>query len=150
MGNISINNVLAARNAILERNTALRNVATSPGGIVGPGAVGRPSFESAMNAALQKSNGPGEIGGPNRVAGIGQTENSQQTSFASTFNAQIQNVNKLDEEDGALAEAYERGETTDIAKVMLAGQRSSIAFEATLQVRNKLLSAYKDVMSMQI
>ena len=33
---------------------------------------------------------------------------------------------------------------------MLARQASSIGFEATLQVRNKLLSAYKDIMSMSI
>lgn len=150
MGDISVNNVLAARNAILERNTALRNVASTPGAVTGPGAVTRPNFESAMNAALQRSasaGGPGEVNG---IAGIGQTADVQPTSFASTLNAQLQKVNQLDEEDGALADAYERGETTDIAKVMLAGQRSSIAFEATLQVRNKVLSAYKDIMSMQI
>ncbi|KFL48993.1 flagellar hook-basal body protein FliE [Sphingobium sp. ba1] len=46
--------------------------------------------------------------------------------------------------------AYERGEEVDIAKVMLARQESSIAFEATLQVRNRLLSAYKDIMSMPV
>ena len=46
--------------------------------------------------------------------------------------------------------AYERGETIDIAKVMLARQQASVGFEATLQVRNKLLSAYKDIMSMPV
>jgi len=44
--------------------------------------------------------------------------------------------------------AYERGEVTDIAKVMLARQEAGVAFEATLQVRNKLLSAYQDIMRM--
>ena len=38
----------------------------------------------------------------------------------------------------------------DIAKVMLARQQASVGFEATLQVRNKLLSAYKDIMSMPV
>ena len=46
--------------------------------------------------------------------------------------------------------AYERGDTVDIAAVMLARQKASISFEATLQVRNKLLSAYKDIMSMPV
>ena len=46
--------------------------------------------------------------------------------------------------------AYERGEVTDIAKVMLARQESSVAFEATLQVRNKLLSAYQEIMRMGV
>ena len=41
-------------------------------------------------------------------------------------------------------------EVTDIAKVMLARQEAGIAFEATLQVRNKLLSAYQDIMRMGV
>ena len=44
----------------------------------------------------------------------------------------------------------ERGETTDIAAVMLARQQASIGFQATVQVRNKLLAAYKDIMSMPV
>lgn len=149
MGDISINvNMLAARGAILERNAVLRNVASVPSSIANPTVVGRPSFESAMSAVLQR--GAGGLSGPNGAAPTGQASPSQPTSFASTLKAQLQKVNQLDEADSSAAEAYERGETTDIAKVMLAGQRSSIAFEATLQVRNKLLSAYKDVMSMQI
>ena len=50
----------------------------------------------------------------------------------------------------ALTSAYERGEVTDVAKVMLARQESGIAFEATLQVRNRLLSAYQDIMRMGV
>ena len=50
----------------------------------------------------------------------------------------------------AMSEAYERGETTDIAAVMLSRQQASIGFEATLQVRNRLLTAYKDIMSMPV
>ncbi len=49
-----------------------------------------------------------------------------------------------------LAEAYERGENNDIATVMLQRQKASIAFETTLQVRNKLVSAYKDIMNMPL
>jgi flagellar hook-basal body complex protein FliE len=59
-------------------------------------------------------------------------------------------VNQAQAKAGALSESYERGETIDIAKVMLARQQASVGFEATLQVRNKLLSAYKDIMSMPV
>ncbi len=59
-------------------------------------------------------------------------------------------VNAAQTEAGAASEAYERGDTSDIAGVMLARQKSSIAFEATLQVRNKLLSAYRDIMNMPV
>ena len=50
----------------------------------------------------------------------------------------------------AIREAYERGQTTDIAAVMLARQQASIGFEATMQVRNRLLSTYKDIMNMPV
>ncbi|KHA65678.1 flagellar hook-basal body protein FliE [Sphingomonas sp. Ant20] len=75
---------------------------------------------------------------------------AQQGGFASTFQSQLQKMNAVNARAGALTVAYERGEETDIAKVMLARQEASIGFEATLQVRNKLLSAYKDIMSMPI
>ncbi len=71
-------------------------------------------------------------------------------SFASTLEDAFKQVNQAQNQAGALSEAYERGETVDIAKVMLARQQASVGFEATLQVRNKLLSAYKDIMSMPV
>ena len=71
-------------------------------------------------------------------------------SFADTMAGALKDVNAGQVQAGKLSEAYERGETVDIAKVMLARQQASVGFEATLQVRNKLLSAYKDIMSMPV
>ena len=48
------------------------------------------------------------------------------------------------------AEAYERGDTHDIVSVMIERQKASLGFETTLQVRNKLLSAYRDIMNMPV
>ncbi len=59
-------------------------------------------------------------------------------------------VSDIQENAGAASAAYERGDSHDLASVMIARQKASIAFEATLQVRNRLLSAYKDVMSMPV
>ena len=64
--------------------------------------------------------------------------------------AALKSVNDGQQQASALSDAYERGETIDIAKVMLARQQAQVGFEATLQVRNKLLSAYKDIMSMPV
>jgi flagellar hook-basal body complex protein FliE len=49
-----------------------------------------------------------------------------------------------------VTQAFEAGEEVDVTKVMLAREKASLAFEATLQVRNKLLSAYKDIVSMPV
>ena len=59
-------------------------------------------------------------------------------------------VSAVQDDASAASTAYERGDSHDLAGVMIARQKASIAFEATLQVRNKLLNAYKDVMSMPL
>jgi len=85
------------------------------------------------------------------AGGTGATQGATgAASFANVFEGAIENVNAAQARAGELSAAYERGETVDIAKVMLARQEASVGFEATLQVRNKLLSAYKDIMSMPV
>ena len=110
--------VMAIRNAILQKNAALRDVAQT-------GAVG---------------------GG----ADVGGAQGTRPGGFTEALNSALQQVNGLQAQAGEAASAFERGETTDIAAVMLAKQQASVSFEATLQVRNKLLSAYKDIMSMPV
>lgn len=68
--------------------------------------------------------------------------------FADALTGALQQVSAVQKHSGDMQAAYERGEVTDIAKVMLARQEAGVAFEATLQVRNKLLSAYQDIMRM--
>ena len=150
VSSMSINNIMAIRSAVLEKNAALRNVASTPLSLSGPGAAGKPTFEVAMNTALQKVADPNSIRNDNGPGGVAPVGTTQQGGFASTFQSQLQKMNAVNARAGALTVAYERGEETDIAKVMLARQEASIGFEATLQVRNKLLSAYKDIMSMPI
>ncbi len=62
----------------------------------------------------------------------------------------LKSVSAIEDQAGAASAAYERGDSHDLASVMIARQKASIAFEATLQVRNRLLGAYKDVMSMPL
>jgi len=81
------------------------------------------------------------------VSGAGQ---AKPTSFADTLSEAVKSVSESQAKAGELSASYERGETIDIAKVMLARQQASVGFEATLQVRNKLLMAYKDIMSMPV
>lgn len=82
------------------------------------------------------------------VATVRQAE--RPTTFGDTLNNIVNKVNDTQEAEDTATERYERGETTDIATVALMQNRASVNFEATLQVRNKLLSAYKDIMSMPL
>jgi flagellar hook-basal body complex protein FliE len=71
-------------------------------------------------------------------------------SFTGALKSALDNVNQTQNHADAITGAYETGQVTDIAQVMLARQQSSVAFEATLQVRNKLLSAYQDIMKLGV
>lgn len=86
----------------------------------------------------------------NEAAPTGSPAAVKPASFADTMSTALKSVNQGQNQASALSESYERGETVDIAKVMLARQQAQVGFEATLQVRNKLLSAYKDIMSMPV
>jgi flagellar hook-basal body complex protein FliE len=97
-----------------------------------------------QNSALQRAAGAGggAIGGTEGAKGSG--------GFGDVLRSALTEVNAAQSQSSAVTEAYERGEVTDIAAVMLSRQQASIGFEATMQVRNKLLSAYKDIMSMPV
>ncbi len=99
------------------------------------------------NAALRDVASTGNVGS---AGGAGATQGTAPGGFSDALNNALQQVNGLQTQAGDAASAFERGETTDIAAVMLAKQQASVSFEATLQVRNKLLSAYKDIMSMPV
>ena len=70
--------------------------------------------------------------------------------FAGALKSALDGVNATQGKAEALSDAYQRGEVTDVAKVMLARQEAGIAFEATLQVRNRLLTAYQEIMRMGV
>jgi flagellar hook-basal body complex protein FliE len=72
------------------------------------------------------------------------------SGFANALKSALDGVNSVQSNAENLTTAYERGEVTDVAKVMLARQEAGVAFEATLQVRNRLLSAYQDIMRMGV
>ncbi len=96
------------------------------------------------NSALQRAAG---LGG---TEGTGVADAGKSGGFGEAMKTALAQVNDAQQASSAMTEAYERGEVTDIAAVMLSRQQASIGFEATMQVRNKLLAAYKDIMSMPV
>lgn len=91
-------------------------------------------------AAASEAQGASAPVAPNGPAG----------GFTDALKSALDGVNATQQRAADISAAYERGEVTDVAKVMLARQEAGIAFEATLQVRNKLLSAYLDILRMGV
>lgn len=78
-------------------------------------------------------------------------EQGQGASFSDLLKQSIDKVNETQQTAGELKTAFETGSRdVDLAEVMIAVQKSSVSFQAMVQVRNKLVEAYKDVMSMPI
>ena len=85
------------------------------------------------------------------VQGLVAPQDVQGPSFTETLRGAIAGVNEAQQKSGALARAFELGEPgADLAKVMVASQQSQIAFRATVEVRNRLVQAYQDVMNMPL
>ena len=73
------------------------------------------------------------------------------SDFAAMLKQSIDSVNQTQKTSNELATAFESGQAdVSLAEVMIASQKASVSFQAMLQVRNKLVDAYKDVMSMPI
>jgi flagellar hook-basal body complex protein FliE len=72
------------------------------------------------------------------------------TGFGQAVKDAISAVNQTQHASRARAEAYERGEEIPLAEVVLGMQKASLAFEATLQIRNKVLKAYEDILNMPV
>ena len=78
----------------------------------------------------------------------GISNEQQQSRFASDLLAAIRSVNATQMRSAETKTAFEASGDVSVTDVLLDSQRASVAFEATLQVRNKVLKDYKDVFIM--
>jgi flagellar hook-basal body complex protein FliE len=115
-----IQQILAMRQQIIDRSNLLQQVRGAS-----------PATEAGATGAAGAAGGPAE-------------------GFSGALRQALDGVNASQQKAEDLSTGYEKGEVTDIAKVMLARQEAGVAFEATLQVRNRLLSAYQDIMRMGV
>ncbi|WP_448505787.1 flagellar hook-basal body complex protein FliE [Immundisolibacter sp.] len=72
-------------------------------------------------------------------------------SFGAVLGQFVNQVNQAQSASRDLATRFEQGDDkVSLAQVMVASQKANVSFQAVVQVRNKLLAAYQDVMNMQI
>jgi flagellar hook-basal body complex protein FliE len=73
-----------------------------------------------------------------------------QQSFANALKNALNNVNEAQIVSDQKTEALARGEINNLHDVMIASQKASILLQTTVQIQNKVIDAYKEVMRMQI
>ena len=81
---------------------------------------------------------------------VNRKDDSVVPSFSERLDQGLNQVAETQNEAAKLAKDFELGVENDLARVMVGQQVSSLAFQLTLNVRNKALSAYKDIMNMPV
>lgn len=71
-------------------------------------------------------------------------------SFADTLNQAIGQVNSLQKASDKAAQDLSTGRTDNVADVMIASEKADIALRLMMQVRNKVIDAYQEIMKMQV
>ncbi|ACB33286.1 flagellar hook-basal body complex subunit FliE [Leptothrix cholodnii SP-6] len=95
--------------------------------------------ESAQAAGLSGAAGPAASGGVEKAG------------FSQVFSQALNNVSQAQmKAQGMQREVALDNPTVSLEETMVAMQRAQIGFQATLQVRNKLVQAYSDIMNMQV
>ncbi len=88
----------------------------------------------------------------NKSTKLDSTSSSKEAgpSFADTLKEAVNNVNELHLDADRKAQELATGKTDDIAGVMIATEKADIALRAMVQVRNKIIDAYQEIMKMQV
>ncbi|MGP7817509.1 flagellar hook-basal body complex protein FliE [Niallia sp. 01092] len=73
-----------------------------------------------------------------------------QKSFASFLKDSLHSVNKAQNESDALTNKLANGENVDLSQVMITSQKASITLQATIEIRNKAVEAYQEMMRMTV
>jgi len=101
--------------------------------------------DAPRSDAIPVADRPGDAIAPGRVGDAGAP------SFGATLRGALEGVNAAQQRSGEMVRAFELGEPgADLARVMVAAQQSQVAFRATVEVRNRLVQAYQDVMNMPL
>lgn len=73
-----------------------------------------------------------------------------EAKFSDYLSNALETVNHLQHESDALKTSFELGEDISLGEMMVQSQKATVAFTALVQCRNKLITAYKDIMNMPV
>ncbi len=105
-------------------------------------AMGIEQMLSALRTTAAQASGKPAEATPTAAGGA---------DFAQILQGSIDKVNQTQVQANQMAEKLAAGDTSqNLHEVMIALQTASVSFQEMVQVRNKLVSAYQDVMNMQV
>ncbi len=90
------------------------------------------------------------IGPSKGLSRPGDSKATDGPSFADTLAQSLDKVNTLQKEADVAIQDFATGDTRNIHETMIAVSKADVAFRLTMQVRNKMVEAYQEVMRMQV
>ena len=101
-----------------------------------------------VSSHLKGLQGPGPSRGLSTSKG--EAENQEGPSFAETLANSLDKVNTMQREADVAIQDFVAGDTRNIHETMIAVGKADLAFRLTMQVRNKIVEAYQEVMRTQV
>jgi flagellar hook-basal body complex protein FliE len=96
-------------------------------------AAARPTERAGSVNPLQSEKGAGKV------------------DFAEVLKSSLEQVNSAQQKAEVMGQRFALGDdSVNLSDVMISMQKANINFQATVQVRNKLVSAYQEIMGMQV
>ncbi len=90
------------------------------------------------------------VAAPQKPAPVAKPQETQGPSFSERMGGAVDQLAEAQKNAADAAKDFEMGRTEDLAGVMVEQQVASLGFQLTLQVRNKALTAYRDIMNMPV
>jgi flagellar hook-basal body complex protein FliE len=89
------------------------------------------------------------VAGSSRISGGTSTQGGTATPFANIFQSLAEQTSTLDNKAQQAVTGLLNGSGVEVHDAMIATQKADMAFELALQVRNKAVGAYQQMMQMQ-
>ena len=84
------------------------------------------------------------------LSDINEKVNTPEVSFKEYLNSELMKVSDLENQADQLKNDLALGKTDNIPQVLIANEKANISLQFTMQIRNKILDAYSEIMRMQI
>jgi flagellar hook-basal body complex protein FliE len=119
--------------------------------------VGMESLLAKLQAArevvgrgLGPASGPAAAGGVGPAAGLG-SGGTPKVDFGAMLKRTLDGVDAAQSQSTTMAEKFQLGDpSVTLEETMVAVQKASLSFQQLVQIRNRVVAAYHDVMNMQV
>ena len=118
----------------MAHNSPITGLASSP--------AGTSSFRQLEQGGSVLKSGEGKP--------LGIDEPQQGSEFAGLLQDFMGDVNHLQSRSGDALKAFVGGEITDLHQVMIAGQEAGIALDLMIEIRNRVMESFQEIMRMQV